>query len=132
MNKILRHVGLCACVYFVSCSAGGYYGRETEPVGDILKDMEADIRRYIGDASCDGQSNCAMVALHGRAATCFYIAYNRATVDEARLKEMVEEYNRMGEIIRKREGLSTITFDPPPPKAICLDGRCTLVRRPNR
>jgi hypothetical protein len=132
LNKILRYVGLFACVLFVSCTVRRYQERKTEPVRDVLKDIEADIRGIIGDASCDGQSDCAMVALHGRGATCFYIAYNRATVDEARLMALVEEYNMMGGIIRKREGLSTITFDPPPPGVICMEGRCTLVPLPDR
>ena len=132
MNKILRHVCLFACVLLVSCTVRRYHERKTEPVRDVLNDIEVDIRRIIGDASCDRQSDCAMVALHGRGFTCFYIAYNRSTVDEARLMELVEEYNMMGGIIRKREGLSTITYNPPPPGVICMDGRCTLVRLPNR
>ena len=129
MKKILRYVGLFACVLLVSCTVRRYQERKTEPVRDVLKEIEADIRRIIGDASCDGQSDCAMVALHGRAASGFCIAYNRRTVDEARLKELVAEYNRMGEIIRKREGLSIYMFQRQPPGVICLDGRCTLVRR---
>ena len=111
---------------------GGYYERETKPARDTLKEMEAEILSYIGDAACDGQSDCALIAMRGREAATVYRAYNRATVDEVHLKEMVAEYNRMGRIIRKQEGLATIAFNPPVPDVICLHGRCTLVRRPDR
>ena len=103
-----------------------------EPVRDVLMEIETDIRRVIGDASCDKQSDCAMIVLRGRKASSFYIAYNRMTVDEERLMELVAEYRLAGKIIREREGIFRIMYDPPPPAVICIGGRCTLVRLPNR
>ena len=132
MKNILRYVFLFVCVLSVSCTVRRYQEPKTEPVRDVLMEIETDIRRVIGDASCDGQSDCAMIALLGTKASTFYIAYNRRTVNEEGLMELVAEYKQTAKIIRKRGGFSRIMYNPQPPRVICIDGRCTLVRLPNR
>ena len=132
MNSIQRYVFLFVCVISVSCTVRRYQEPKKEPARDVLMEIEIDIRRVIGDASCGGQSDCAMISLLGRRGSPIYIAYNRMTVDEDRLMELLAEYRQATEIIRKEGGFSRIMYNPQPPKAFCIDGHCTLVRLPNR
>lgn len=94
-----------------------------------LAELRQQIRDIIKPAQASSLSQCKLVGLGSK--PCGgperYLMYSTATTDEAKLLPVVEQYNRMHEMLNEKQGMVSTCEMIPEPGIIINGGMCAPV-----
>ena len=93
-----------------------------------LKTLRAEIVKLVGDPRCVNLVHCRVLPLGARpcGGPSEYLAYSSTTGNREMLESKAYEYSFLEEEINRKQAAVGTCEVPPPPRAACIDGRCTL------
>ena len=93
-----------------------------------LKAVRSEIVRLIGEPRCANLVHCRVLALGARpcGGPSEYLAYSSLTANRETLEAKAYEYSFLEEEVNRSKGAVGSCEVLPPPRATCVDGRCTL------
>jgi hypothetical protein len=91
-----------------------------------LKNLKRDIDAEIGTPRADNRSQCKQIAFGSKpcGGPWKYLAYSTAKTDEARLKQLVSDYNALEKQINEEEQLASDCSLVTEPRLELKDGVC--------
>jgi len=94
-----------------------------------LQTMEAEILALIGDPLCSAGSECAAVPFGSKpcGGAWRYLVYSTGTVDEAALRQKVDEYNALNAVLNKRCGVLSDCMLVVAPQVGCVADKCVAL-----
>ena len=94
-----------------------------------LNEKAEEIQAMIGDASCADVSSCASVAFGAKpcGGPWEYLVYCVDSVDEAALKQSVDEYFELEQQYNEENGMSSDCAMEGEPQLDLVDGVCTTL-----
>ena len=93
-----------------------------------LKTVHGEIVRLIGEPRCANLVHCRVLALGSRpcGGPSEYLAYSSLTANRVTLEAKAYEYSFLEEEVNRSNRAVGSCEVLPPPRATCVDGRCTL------
>ena len=93
-----------------------------------LKAVRGEIVSLIGEPRCANLVHCRVLALGARpcGGPSEYLAYSSLTANRETIEAKAYEYSFLEEEVNRSKGAVGSCEVLPPPRATCVDGRCTL------
>ena len=93
-----------------------------------LKAVRSEIVSLIGEPRCANLVHCRVLALGARpcGGPSEYLTYSSLTANRETLEAKAYEYSFLEEEVNRSKGAVGSCEVLPPPRATCVDGRCTL------
>ncbi|HYD80468.1 MAG TPA: hypothetical protein VEC06_11720 [Paucimonas sp.] len=129
---------LCTALAPLSCAAetdqSAVPGTRRPPmnrgVPEGMETLRQAIAREVAVPLADDPSQCGLMPLGARACggPQSYLVYSRKVSNEARLRELVEQYTRMEQEWNLKSGVRSICMVETMPQIVLADGKCQASR----
>ncbi len=103
-------------------------GDEFDEKDDLaqLAALKKEILSLAGEADCSGIGECKLLPLGAKpcGGPWEYLIYSTAGTDSMKIREKVDEHNKLNEVINKRYGYMSDCMVVEPPILVCVNGKC--------
>lgn len=130
MKTFLKLVALFLLLQSFTCANDNDDDDSTIVTAESLLEQKQKILDYINSFPCAAAVGCSFIAFGDKpcGGPWEYLIYSKA-VNEAKLKAMVEQYNRNErQFNMQTNAISNCMLVAPPAKVGCVNGKCAVIQ----